>query len=344
MVSERIDDASLPQTVGLIRDGEHLARSGGDSAGLGSVGVIDVQRDANGRASDTLRTRCPELGRLRRHPDALPVDQQEGDLRPVRRNHPLPLFRGTESLCIERDCGIDVSDREKGIDLGHSPTLPDHGQADSVDARACASAPRRWVTSRSRGIISDVALLVPSAPSTRVSPAERDSVAVRLRDACVEDRLSLQTFARRLDLLYAARTDAELRALVDDLPRTRTFERRFARLARSTAAWVTVWTDAWERARAPRLSLPREGAMVLGRSRDCAGLIGHPTVSRRHARLVCTPSGWTLRDLDSCNGTYVNGVRIAGVTPVKPGDEVWFGSTRFLLVLGRRSRRLGRHS
>ncbi len=124
MVSEGIDYASLSETVGLIRDSEHLACSCGNRAGLRNIGVIDMQRDANGRASDSLRTRCPEVGRLRRHPDALPVDEEQRDLRPVRRNHPLPFFRGTESLSIERDSSIYVFDREKRMNLRHAPTLP----------------------------------------------------------------------------------------------------------------------------------------------------------------------------------------------------------------------------
>jgi pSer/pThr/pTyr-binding forkhead associated (FHA) protein len=49
-------------------------------------------------------------------------------------------------------------------------------------------------------------------------------------------------------------------------------------------------------------------------------------------------SGWTLRDLASSNGTYVNGARIAGTVFVQPGDDVWFGSARFHLVRDRRSR------
>ena len=75
VVSEGINYASLSQTVGLIRDSEHLACSCGDCAGLCNIGIIDVQRDANGRASDSLRTWRTEVGRLRCHPKALPVDQ-----------------------------------------------------------------------------------------------------------------------------------------------------------------------------------------------------------------------------------------------------------------------------
>jgi FHA domain/DUF1707 SHOCT-like domain len=177
------------------------------------------------------------------------------------------------------------------------------------------------------------------SPSLRVSAAEREHLARRLRDACAEDRLSLETFIHRLDLLYAARTAGELRALIADLPRPRPFGRQLGRLSGWAAECVTVWADAWGRATAQRLMLPTEGSVVLGRSHDCGCVLGDPTVSRRHARLTRTESGWKLRDLASSNGTYLNGARITGIAPVHPGDEVWLGSVRLRLVRARRPQR-----
>ena len=45
-------------------------------------------------------------------------------------------------------------------------------------------------------------------------------------------------------------------------------------------------------------------------------------------------SGWTLRDLASTNGTYVNGARITDTAAVWEGDEIRLGSARFRLVRG----------
>jgi hypothetical protein len=168
-----------------------------------------------------------------------------------------------------------------------------------------------------------------------VSTAERDRVVARLRDACVEDRLSLQTFVRRLDLLYAARTHGEVRALVADLPTAPPLDRSLGRVAGWAAECLGVWADAWGRVRAPGLLLPAEGSLVIGRSHECRCVITDPTVSRRHARLTQTQTGWTLRDLASRNGTYVNGVRITDTALVRPGDDVWFGSSRFRLLHDR---------
>jgi hypothetical protein len=176
-------------------------------------------------------------------------------------------------------------------------------------------------------------------PTLRVSAAEREYLEGRLRDACAEDRLSLQTFVDRLDLLYAARTAGELQALIADLPNPRRFERQLARVAGWAAECVTVWADAWGRATAERLLLPTEGSVVLGRSHDCGCVMSHPTVSRRHARLTNTETGWTLRDHATSNGTYLNGARVADTAPVHPGDEVWLGSIRLRLVRTQRPKR-----
>ncbi len=51
------------------------------------------------------------------------------------------------------------------------------------------------------------------------------------------------------------------------------------------------------------------------------------TISRRHAELQMADGGWVLHDLNSANGTYVNGVRIQKPTRLKHGDQVRVGST-----------------
>jgi FHA domain-containing protein/uncharacterized protein DUF1707 len=193
----------------------------------------------------------------------------------------------------------------------------------------------RWVRTSSRGKIGGMGMPA-SAPATmRASAAERDRVVGRLQDARAEDRLSLHTFVERLDLLYAARTHDELHALVADLPQPRTLDRFLARVADVAAESVTRCTDAWGRATAPRLTLPTRGTVVLGRARDCQCVISDATVSRHHAMLVQTQAGWELRDLASCNGTYVNGARVTDAAPVRPGDDVWIGCARFRLVQPR---------
>ncbi|MDD4889896.1 MAG: ATP-binding protein [Phycisphaerae bacterium] len=60
--------------------------------------------------------------------------------------------------------------------------------------------------------------------------------------------------------------------------------------------------------------------------------ISDNTVSRRHAEILCEAGNWVLRDLESANGTYVNGVKVARPITLKQGDQVRIGGT--LLVFG----------
>src|SRR5205823_12434496 len=55
-------------------------------------------------------------------------------------------------------------------------------------------------------------------PAIRASDAEREQAVVRLRDASVEGRLTLEEFTARMTVAYEARTHDELAALVRDLP------------------------------------------------------------------------------------------------------------------------------
>jgi hypothetical protein len=68
---------------------------------------------------------------------------------------------------------------------------------------------------------------------------------------------------------------------------------------------------------------------VLGRSKDCDIQLADPNVSRRHAELRQEGSAYWLVDLDSTNGTLVNGRRAAR-TKLESGDTITIGSTELL--------------
>lgn len=72
-----------------------------------------------------------------------------------------------------------------------------------------------------------------------------------------------------------------------------------------------------------------EGANAVGREGAVEILLpGESSVSRKHAEVVRQGSTITVKDLGSTNGTFVNGVKINGETPLSVGDTVQFGMVR----------------
>jgi hypothetical protein len=67
--------------------------------------------------------------------------------------------------------------------------------------------------------------------------------------------------------------------------------------------------------------------ITLGRDITNDIVINDPEVSRHHCRLTRTPSGYTLEDLGSTNGTFVNGQRLSAARPLSNGDMVGLGET-----------------
>jgi len=68
-----------------------------------------------------------------------------------------------------------------------------------------------------------------------------------------------------------------------------------------------------------------DAPVVLGRATSAEVRLDERTVSRRHAEVRQAASGWVAADLGTQNGTFVNGTRIAGPTPLKSGDRLTLG-------------------
>lgn len=70
-----------------------------------------------------------------------------------------------------------------------------------------------------------------------------------------------------------------------------------------------------------------EGDNIIGRDPRCQVWVDHVGVSRRHA-CIRVESGLdrpVLTDLDSTNGTFVSGKRVANATPLTDGDPIKVG-------------------
>ena len=69
------------------------------------------------------------------------------------------------------------------------------------------------------------------------------------------------------------------------------------------------------------------GATRVGRGDESEIVLLDPSVSRAHAIVELDAGEPVVRDLDSTNGTYVNGRRVR-VESLRDGDELRFGNTR----------------
>jgi hypothetical protein len=70
---------------------------------------------------------------------------------------------------------------------------------------------------------------------------------------------------------------------------------------------------------------------LIGRSPECDVFLDDVTVSRRHAELVRDGETFTIRDLGSLNGTFVNKRRIES-SVLEDDDEVQIGKYRMTFL------------
>ena len=70
---------------------------------------------------------------------------------------------------------------------------------------------------------------------------------------------------------------------------------------------------------------------IVGRRQDCDLRIKSAEVSRRHCLLSIHDGYVSIEDLDSVNGTYLNGRRVVGKQVMRPGDCLEVGPLRFLI-------------
>jgi hypothetical protein len=158
----------------------------------------------------------------------------------------------------------------------------------------------------------------------------RKRLAQRLKAAYADGLLSQETFANRLDQALSPGLVDPWR-LVGELS-----FRASKRARRPVAKWLSsARLRAWSgRTEAPDvdecqlLALDWAGGtpeLLIGRHRSCDVVLSSDAVSRRHARIFFRDGGWILQDLESTNGTRVNGVRV-GRCRLAPGDRIRLGT------------------
>ena len=75
---------------------------------------------------------------------------------------------------------------------------------------------------------------------------------------------------------------------------------------------------------------------TIGRDVNNAIVVDDQFASAEHAVLTYRGRTWYVEDLDSTNGTFVNGARVEGVAPLGYGDELQIGQVRLRLDRPRR--------
>lgn len=78
------------------------------------------------------------------------------------------------------------------------------------------------------------------------------------------------------------------------------------------------------------IDLPEE-QLTIGRSNESGLVIRDDYTSTHHARLLLWDDGWVIQDLDSTNGTFLNGARVIVPTHIPLNTPVKIGTTSFEL-------------
>ncbi len=75
----------------------------------------------------------------------------------------------------------------------------------------------------------------------------------------------------------------------------------------------------------PLLDIGSRQTVLIGRAPECDVVLANPEVSSRHVRLAQTPQGWMIEDLDSANGTELDGVPLTRMAPLPAGASIMLG-------------------
>lgn len=133
---------------------------------------------------------------------------------------------------------------------------------------------------------------------------------------------------------------AELREAFDDDTKSpkfiETIPRRGYRLIAAVRGVESVRTTRYALASTEGLVLLLEGENLIGRDPEAGVWIGSSLVSRHHSLIVVAGNTATIEDLDSKNGTYVNGKLVEEAELLSAGDRINLGrlaaTYRFVVV------------
>ncbi len=82
-----------------------------------------------------------------------------------------------------------------------------------------------------------------------------------------------------------------------------------------------------------QIEVRNSGEFLIGKSQLCKIIFNLPTVSEEHAKLVYSNGNWSITDLNSKFGTYVNNERVIGTRNLEHGDIIFITGLK-IIVLG----------
>jgi DNA-binding winged helix-turn-helix (wHTH) protein len=206
----------------------------------------------------------------------------------------LGIFRGSAVRLTFRDCEVDFGTREafrnrRGVHL--SPKA--FQLLELLAARRPEAVPKAMIHER-------------VWPGSFVSEATVASVVAEIRSALGDTDRGAPLVRTVHGFGYAF--SAEARETEGPAPEEPSPE------------WRVVWGDN-EVALLP-------GENLVGRDHRCAIRLDLESVSRRHSRIALSREGASLEDLQSKNGTFLNGLRVDAARALSDGDEIRVGAAR----------------
>jgi uncharacterized protein (TIGR02996 family) len=95
-------------------------------------------------------------------------------------------------------------------------------------------------------------------------------------------------------------------------------------------AWLKrIALDSWQ---STIIELPEGGrTLLVGRDPKADLVVDSASVAPHHFRLVGSPAGWTIEDLGTSSGTWVNGHR-TNTLALRHGDAVWMDEVLFVFL------------
>lgn len=97
-------------------------------------------------------------------------------------------------------------------------------------------------------------------------------------------------------------------------------------------AWLYSEPITDDRKQFVKLQLPVEGKLLIGRTALCDICFSNLYTSSKHAELIIGPNELMIQDLNSSNGTFVNGIRVKQKT-LSPGDIIYILGLK--IIVGR---------